>query len=132
MSPIQTPALSPNEWKIMKILWEKKACATRDILAIAGEAQGWTRSTVKTFLRRLVEKGYVKTTQVGNSYLYKPARPALKSFLHAADTLLENTVQGMAGPVAAHIVRNADLSEEDIQQLQAILDEHAARKGMKR
>ena len=122
----RSEALSPTEWKVMKIVWERKSCATRDVHAAAQEAHGWSRSTVTTILRRLVEKGYLKTTQVGNSFLYRPARPALQSLLEAADTLLENAVEGMAGPILAHMVKNGDLSAEEIERLRALLEEHAA------
>ena len=81
--------LSPAEWKVMKILWRRGSCAARDAYEEAGQEYGWAASTVKTILRRLTAKGYLKTRRVGNSFLYRPARPALKSLLLAADTLLE-------------------------------------------
>ena len=53
--------LTPAEWKIMKIVWEKKSCAARDVYTVASREHDWTPSTTKTFLRRLTEKGYLKT-----------------------------------------------------------------------
>ena len=121
-------ALSPTEWKIMKIVWERKACATRDVYADARKAHGWSRSTVKTILSRLVEKGYLRTTQVGNTFVYRPARPALKSLLSAVDTLLENALEGTTGPILAYIIKKCDLSAEEAEQLQALLAEHTSKK----
>jgi predicted transcriptional regulator len=120
--------LTTAEWKIMRIVWERKACATRDVHAIAKQTDGWSRSTVKTILSRLADKGYLKVTQVGNSYLYRPARPALKSLLAAADTLLENALAGTTGPILAHMIKKCDLSAEEIKSLQALLEEHASDK----
>ena len=120
--------LSATEWKIMNIIWKKKTCATRDVHAAALKTQGWSRSTVTTLLRRLVAKGYLKTTQVGNSFLYRPARSAIKSYLEAADTLLDNTLEGMTAPILVHMVKNGNLSEEEIQSLQDLLREHSAKK----
>lgn len=120
--------LSPAEWKIMNIIWKEKSCATRDVHAIAQKAQGWSRSTVTTLLRRLVDKGYLKTTQVGNSFLYRPARSPIKSYLEAADTLLDNTLEGMTAPILVHMVKKGNLSEEEIQSLQDLLNEYSERK----
>ena len=116
--------LSPAEWKVMKIVWRRGGCAARDAYEEAGEEYGWATSTVKTILRRLTVKGYVKTKRVGNSFLYRPARPALKSLLTAADTLLENALDGTAGPVLLHMVKKSRLSSEELAQLRALLDRH--------
>jgi BlaI family penicillinase repressor len=114
--------LSAAEWKVMKIVWELKTGAARDIYERAGEEYGWAASTVKTLLRRLVEKGFLTYSQVGNSYLYRPARPALKSLLAAADTLLANALEGTVGPLLAHMVKRSKLSKEELEQLRELLD----------
>src|SRR5262249_20808271 len=91
----ETPeALTPAEWKVMRIVWQHKTCAARDVAAAPGHAEGGAPSTVKTLLRRLVDKGYLTVTQVGNSFLYRPTRPALKSLFGAADVLLANALEG--------------------------------------
>ena len=114
--------LSAAEWKVMKIVWELKTGAARDIYERAGEEFGWAASTVKTLLRRLVEKGFLTYSQVGNSYLYRPARPALKSLLAAADTLLGNALEGTVGPLLAYMVKRSKLSKEELEQLRALLE----------
>ena len=122
--PGKTPeALTPAEWKVMRIVWQQGSCAARDVYEVAGTTHGWAPSTVKTILRRLVEKGYLKTTQVGNSFLYRPARPALKSLFHAADTLLENALEGTVGPLLAYMVKKGELSAEELAELRSLLEE---------
>ena len=116
--------LSPAEWKVMKILWRRGSCAARDAYEEAGQEYGWAASTVKTILRRLTAKGYLKTKRVGNSFLYRPARPALKSLLAAADTLLENALDGTTGPLLLHMVKRSQLSAEELAQLRGLLDRH--------
>jgi predicted transcriptional regulator len=110
----------------MKLVWQREACAARDVYEIAGREQGWAPSTVKTLLRRLVEKGYVATTQVGNSFLYRPIRPPLKSLLGAADDLLRNALSGTVGPLLAYMVKKSKLSAQELAELRALLDERAS------
>ena len=116
--------LSPGEWRIMRIVWRLKECAARDVYTEAGEEHGWSVSTVKTMLRRLVEKGYLKAKPVGNSFLYRPAKSAIASLTKAADTLLENALEGTTGPLLAHMVKKSELSNEEVQELRALLDQH--------
>lgn len=123
MSSKDLEPMSPSEWKVMTIIWEKKACAARDVYQVAGDKYGWAPTTVKTMLRRLVTKGYLKTTQIGNSFLYQPTRPALRPLLRAADELLGRAMAGTVGPLLAHMVKKSQLSQEDIEELRSLLDD---------
>ena len=123
MAKEKPESLTAAEWKVMKIVWQLKTAAARDIYELAGQESGWAASTVKTLLRRLVEKGFLTYSQVGNSYLYRPARPALKSLLAAADTLLANALDGTVGPLLAYMVRRSKLTKEELEQLKELLEE---------
>jgi predicted transcriptional regulator len=122
MSRESPEPLTAAEWKVMKIVWRLKSCAARDVYEEAGRACGWAPSTTKTLLRRLVDKGHLTATPVGTSYLYRPARPAWQSIAGAADTLLDNTLEGMDGKLLAYMVRKSRLSPDDLAQLRALLD----------
>jgi BlaI family penicillinase repressor len=117
--------LTAAEWKVMKIVWRRKSCAARDVYEEAGRAFGWAPSTTKTLLRRLVDKGHLGATAVGTSYLYRPARPAWQSLAGAADTLLENTLEGLDGRLLAYMVRKSKLTPDDLAQLRELLDQQA-------
>lgn len=110
------------EWKILKEVAERGACAARDVVAATHERLGWSTSTVKTLLRRLVEKGLLKATRVGNSFLYEPTRAADSALREAADELLSNAGSAAVGPLLAYMVRRSDLSERDLQKLRDILE----------
>jgi BlaI family transcriptional regulator, penicillinase repressor len=114
--------LTPAEWKVMKIVWRRKACAARDVYEEAGRSLGWAPTTAKSVLRRLVEKGHLTTTQVGNSFLYQPAASAVKSLLAAADALLENVLEGTTGLVLSHLVEKSRLSDDELSKLRALLE----------
>ena len=93
----------------------------------AGRQLGWAPTTAKSVLRRLVDKGCLTTTQVGNSFLYRPAETAVKALLVAADALLENMLEGTTGLVLSHIVEKSKLSAEERARLRALLDRHDAK-----
>ncbi len=124
MAPRSTQALTRAEWKIMRIAWGRKSFLARDVYEEARPKHNWAISTVKTLLRRLVDKGHLKATRVGKSFLYRPRRSALKSLIAAADHLIESALSGMAGPLVMHLVKSSDLSPEEIAQLRSLLDKH--------
>ena len=124
MTQKKTLRLTPAEWRIMRIAWEEKSRASRDFCRIAGLLYDWSPSTVKSLLRRLVEKGYLKTTQVGNSFLYEPPQPAIKALRKAADFLMENVVDGASGPLLSYMVQKSRLSPGEIEELHDLLNNH--------
>ena len=114
--------LSRAEWKVMKIVWELRKAMAREVYTIAGERHAWTPATVKTLLKRVVDKGYVATTTVGNGFVYRPVNTALQTLQSAADTLFTNAVEGATGPLLAHLVEQVPLNEEDLNSLQKLID----------
>ena len=93
-----------------------------EVYTIAGEQYSWTPATVKTLLKRLVDKGYVSTTPVGNGFVYRPAQTALATLQAAADMLLTNAVEEATGPLLVHMVERTSLSEADLDSLQKLID----------
>ena len=122
MSLEERKDLSRAEWKVMKIVWELRKAMAREVYTIAGERYSWTPATVKTLLRRLVDKGYVSTSRVGNGFVYRPARSALSALQSAADALMAHAIEGVTGPLLAHLVERTPLSEDDLDALQKLID----------
>jgi BlaI family transcriptional regulator, penicillinase repressor len=120
--PRRPTVLTPNEWKVMQIVWRLKSCAARDVYQAAGEEHGWAPTTVKTYLSLLVEKGQLTATRVGNSFLYRPKRSLLASLRQAADNLMEKTLGGTEGPLLAYMIGRSNLTAEEIAALRQQLD----------
>ncbi|MBN2327617.1 MAG: BlaI/MecI/CopY family transcriptional regulator [Candidatus Omnitrophica bacterium] len=85
--------ISASEWKVMRVVWELQSCAARDVYQITQEKYGWVPATTKTFLRRLVNKGHLRTKQIGNCYVYEPVGTALESLCKAVDAIMENSLE---------------------------------------
>ncbi|MGO9111440.1 MAG: BlaI/MecI/CopY family transcriptional regulator [Thermoguttaceae bacterium] len=115
--------LSAAEWKVMRIVWDLQKGMAREVYTIAGDAYGWAPPTVKTLLKRLVDKGYLTTTAVGNGFLYRPAQSALSILRNAADTLLEHATRTATGPLLAHMVESSPLGVDDLNALQKLIEE---------
>jgi len=114
--------LTPAEWKVMRIVWRLKKCAARNVYAETGRSFGWAPTTTKTVLARLVNKGYLKATQIGNSFLYRPTQSPLKTLLRAADALADQMLEGTTGPVLAHLVKKSHLSPDELAELKSLIE----------
>jgi len=116
--------LSPSEWKVIHIVRELESCAARDVYKITEEKYGWAPATTKTFLRRLVEKGHLTTTQVGNCYVYRLSESVVDALYGTAETLMENAFDEVTVPLLYHMVKKGKLTVQDVEELQSLLDEY--------
>lgn len=124
-----SPALSPAEWEVIKVLWDRGPSAARDVFAALPPDHGWAYRTVKTLLSRLVAKGAVDYEQIGNSYLYRPAVTQEEMTRQEVGGVLDRLTRhtGAAGrrivsSVLAQFLGDAELSDEEVRQLQEALE----------
>ena len=59
--------ISNAEWRIMKIIWMEGKQTSTDLIAVLSERFDWSKSTIKTLLTRLVEKGCLTREKSGKS-----------------------------------------------------------------
>jgi BlaI family penicillinase repressor len=119
----EKPALSPAEWQVMKTLWDRGPLAARDVFSALPHEREWAYQTVKTLLCRLVAKGAVEYDQVGNSYLYRAAVPREEMTRREVRSVFDRVLGAAISPVLAHFIDEAELSDDDIRQLQRLLAE---------
>jgi BlaI family penicillinase repressor len=117
------PPLSPAEWEIMKTLWEHGPLDARGVFAAMSSDRSWVHQTVKTLLSRLVAKEAITYDQVGNSYLYRAIALREEMTRQEVRTVFDRIVGTAVSPVLAHFLDEANLTDEDIRQLQKILKE---------
>lgn len=110
------------EWKVLKIVFELGSCAAREASEVAAEAHGWSQSTVKTLLRRLVDKGHLKARRVGTSFLYRPSKSIHTVLRDSADELLDQATEEAVGPLIQYLVRRSKLSSDELDALQVLID----------
>ena len=122
MPPETNDRPTAAEWKVLKIVYELGSCAAREVVEQAQESDGWSASTVKTLLRRLVDKGHLKARRIGTSFLYRPSRPIHTELRSSADALLARATEGAMGPLLQYLVKRSQLSDEELDQLQELID----------
>ena len=114
---------TPAEWKVLGVVWQAGPLAARDVVARLEADTGWSTSTIKTLLRRLVEKGHLETKRVGNSFLYSVTTSPMRALRKAGDALLERAGEATVGPLLSYLVKQSRLSDGDLAELRALLDE---------
>lgn len=113
--------ITPAELEIMKVLWRKPGLGASEIADALENDRDWNIRTVKTLLSRLVEKGALQTTQDGRRFLYSPAVEKGTYQKKAAGQFVDRLFGGRAAPLIAQLADARGLSEDDIEELEALL-----------
>ncbi|HEX7139029.1 MAG TPA: BlaI/MecI/CopY family transcriptional regulator [Vicinamibacterales bacterium] len=116
------PRISEAEWEVMVVLWESSPLGATEIADAVCERMKWHPKTVKTLLARLVKKGALRYREEANRYLYRPAYPRHRYVEAESRSFIDRVFGGSATPAVVHFVETMELSEDDLQELRAILD----------
>lgn len=112
---------SEAEWKVMRVVWRRPGVAVREVAAeLAGET-GWSYSTVKTMLARLVEKGALSLEKDANLYRYTATVDERDARRSALRSLLDRAFDGTLGSLLHHLVAEEKLSQPEVEELRALL-----------
>ena len=124
MKPVKpTVRMTHAEWEVMIVLWRRAPAAASAVVEQLRESKRWTLATVRTLLRRLVKKGALDQQFDGKRYFYAPL-VSMEDCVHQESDSFWDRVLGRAPSAALlHLVKRADLSKEDIQELRRILQE---------
>ena len=119
--------LSDGEWKLMKTLWQRQPRTLAELVAALDTETGWSRATIFMMLKRLIAKGAVTMDESGRFQQYSAAITYSDVEPEETEAFLSKVYGGSVGMMVSNLVDRGTLSEQDIQELKAILD--AAEKG---
>lgn len=124
---IDGSGISEAEWRVMEVLWEESPQTSREVIERLATVADWSPKTVKTLLGRLVRKGVLGYEEVGNRYLYVPRVSRRDAVRAEGRSFVERIFSGDAAAALLHFARHAELSREEIVELERLLDEREER-----
>lgn len=123
MSELEIKRLPDAELDIMKELWAAARPLTRADLEQRLARRRWASTTLLALLGRLEAKGYVTREKQGKGYLYAAALAREDYLPVESRSALERMFGGSAKNLIAAMAQTKDLSQEDIDELAAYLEE---------
>jgi len=118
-----TPKISASEWEVMKVLWAQSPASAKEVVKALGPTTAWKPKTVMTLLNRLVKKQALSFDKKGRAYHYYPRVKEADCVRAESRSFLQRVYGGSPRPMLAHFLKEAELSEEEINDLKRILEE---------
>ncbi|KRN30237.1 CopY/TcrY family copper transport repressor [Liquorilactobacillus mali] len=123
MTAIDATKMSPAEWELMRIIWTKNGASSTEVIKLMQQKRAWTESTIKTLLRRLVNKKILKTVKDGRKFIYHPTVGEKEAMDENVTELFDHLCNMKKGKVVIELLSKLELSRSDIKELQRILEQ---------
>lgn len=117
------PKISDSEWQVMKVVWGKSPISTNEVVEKLTAVTHWKPKTIMTLLNRLVKKGALGFEKKGRVYHYHPQVREAECIKAESRSFLNRVHGGTLKPMLAHFLEEADLTDDEIEELKNILDE---------
>ena len=116
--------ITDSEWVIMRVLWDRGSATASEITASVKRERDVSPQTIKTLIRRLVDKhivGYAIDPDDSRVYHYRPLIRKEDAVRRKSETFAAQVYQNNVGDLVAHFVENSGLTEEELLQLQRVV-----------
>ncbi len=121
-----------RELEALKVLWERGEATVREIAeAMNADQEDLAYTTVLSLLQVMEQKALVAHRRDGKAYVYLPKVERQSTFRQLAGGFLEKVFDGAVDEYLVHALESKRLSDQEIDQLEAMLAEARAR-GSKR
>lgn len=116
-------SLSDGEWKLMNRLWEHAPRTITELTAALREETGWSKNTIITMLSRLEAKGAVTHIEGQRAKQYSPLILRAQAAQEETESFLSKVYGGSLGSLVNAMVSSRALTEADLEELSAILEQ---------
>ena len=113
--------ISESEWKVLEVLWDRPGSIIGEISGALSDS-GWSYSTIKTLVSRLVGKGALEAKDSPQGKRYYPAVDEDKSRRNETRHFLDRIYNGSVRMLFSNLVRDSKLSDEEAEELMGLID----------
>ena len=115
---METPKIFESEYRFCLIMWEHAPIAAAELAKLCLEQLGWKRTTTYTVIKRLGERGILKT----ENGLVVPLISKEEAQASEIDDLVEKKFEGSLPAFVAAFTKRQTLSAGELDQLQSMID----------
>lgn len=115
------PQISEAEFEVMKIVWKYAPISTNEVTERLTRTTDWSPKTIQTLLKRLVTKGALTYEKQSRVFVYSPAVEESEYVGQKSSSFLNRYYDGHISSMVSAYLENDRLSEEELDELRALL-----------
>lgn len=115
---METPKIFESEYRFCEILWEHEPVASSELVRLCREKLDWKKSTTYTVIRRLSERGVVRSEDAIVTSLVS-RQEALSA---ESAQVVEKSFAGSLPDFIAAFTRKKKLSRQEVEEIRRLID----------
>src|SRR5689334_1149173 len=115
----------------MEIVWERGEVTANEVRRVLSRTRTVARNTVRTLLERMEEKGWLKHSAEGRTFLYTAARARHDTIGQKVREIVETVCGGSPETLVAALLDYRGLRPDELKRIRQLLDPARAGKGQK-
>ena len=117
MAALRAP-LSDLENDVMRAVWQSGPSSVEAVHDVVSVKRKLKEATVRTILRRLEQKGYLRHEIQGRAYVYRAIEPARSLAARAVRQIIDRFCRGSVEELVSGMVEARALSEKELKALE--------------
>jgi BlaI family penicillinase repressor len=113
--------LTDLENEVMQVVWESGPCAVELVYAAVSRKRRLKETSVRTILRRLEQKGYLRHEERGRAYVYSAAEPARHLAARAVRQIIDRFCKGSVEELVSGMVEARVISRKEMERLEELV-----------
>ena len=109
--------LTELENDVMQAVWDAAPCSVEAVHQVVSRNRNIKETTVRTLLRRLEQKGYLRHEAQGRAYVYHATEPSRSLAARAVRQIIDRLCQGSVEELVSGMVDAKVLSQDELKQL---------------
>ena len=110
-------ALSPLEKQVMDVVWQLAPCTAEEVRLELAEERELKESTIRTLLRRIERKGFLRHRVDGRTYIYEPVLGPNKAAARAVRDIVDRFCHGSMEALFLGMVEDEMVDHEELAEL---------------
>jgi len=116
-----TVELTEAEWSVIKAVWENEPCTAPAIQEKLVQPTGWTYSTVRTLMDRMVTKGVLRAHKEGKLTIYEAAVTRTQAQRGELFYALKHAFNGALTPMVQCLLESKELDAAELDELESLI-----------
>ncbi len=113
--------LTEAEWSVIKAVWDREPCTAPEVQEQLQPTMGWTYSTVRTLMDRMVVKGLLHAEKVRNLTIFRSAVTREAAQRGELQYALEHAFDGALTPMIQRLIETRDLTPKELSEIDALI-----------
>lgn len=120
---------TPAELEVLQIIWEHGPCTVREVMNLLSPKRSRAYTSVMSLMSVMADKGMLRQKAEGKAFIYSAKVSQNKTKSRMLGDLLNRAFDGSASALVAHLLREAEPSIEEMDEIRQAIAEFGKKKG---